>query len=393
MATVRKRQWKSRAGDACSWVVSWTDPTDGKRKTKSFAEGEKRQADTFRKKVQQDPTYACKAKDVSVADVCERYLRIYEQRYRDKEITRCTLNQAWVAVDNHIIPFIGKVIATNLTPLMVSDWITALRSAKDNPRSALVLRKTVETLRAALTEAQRLELIKRNVLKDVPPRLPKKPDGKITIPSKAQVQSLLTAADTGKKPILPVVIALAAFTGMRAGEIFGLVWRNINLEKRTIDVQQIVDRYGDIQKRTKTKAGFRTIPISQMLVARLRNWRVLTGRSEDDLVFFTKQSLRMRRGLVPYTSQTFRGTWIGLLKSAGLYDKNDPLHFHSLRHVAASLLIEQKLPPKQIQTIMGHASIQMTFDRYGHLFDDEGVAHRASDNIGRQFQLGVVAHG
>ncbi len=50
---------------------------------------------------------------------------------------------------------------------------------------------------------------------------------------------------------------------------------------------------------------------------------------------------------------------------------------HSLRHAAASLFIEQGFSPKRVQTLMGHSSIQMTFDTYGHLFpaaDDDRVA-------------------
>ena len=57
-------------------------------------------------------------------------------------------------------------------------------------------------------------------------------------------------------------------------------------------------------------------------------------------------------------------------------------NFHALRHVYASLLIESGLPPKRVQYLMGHASIKMTFDRYGHLFDDPDLVREAMSKFG-----------
>jgi len=55
--------------------------------------------------------------------------------------------------------------------------------------------------------------------------------------------------------------------------------------------------------------------------------------------------------------------------------------FHSLRHAAASLFIEQGLSPKRIQAIMGHSSIQVTYDRYGHLFNNDEADQTAMQAI------------
>ncbi len=64
--------------------------------------------------------------------------------------------------------------------------------------------------------------------------------------------------------------------------------------------------------------------------------------------------------------------FIPLQERCGVANKDGkPFGFHSLRHAAASMFIEQRFTPKKIQELMGHASIQMTFDRYAHLFEDE----------------------
>jgi len=58
-----------------------------------------------------------------------------------------------------------------------------------------------------------------------------------------------------------------------------------------------------------------------------------------------------------------------------------PYNFHALRHAAASLFIEQGWTPKRIQTVMGHSSIQVTFDIYGHLFPDEADDAKAMEEV------------
>lgn len=62
-------------------------------------------------------------------------------------------------------------------------------------------------------------------------------------------------------------------------------------------------------------------------------------------------------------------------------------HFHALRHVAASLFIEAGLPPKRVQTIMGHTSITMTFELYGHLFEDRNLIDAAMARVGNSLSL------
>lgn len=85
----------------------------------------------------------------------------------------------------------------------------------------------------------------------------------------------------------------------------------------------------------------------------------------------------------PVRMHALEESWRGLLVKAGLDQLRKPdgrrraVHLHLLRHVAASLWIEAGLPPKRIQNLMGHASIQVTFDTYGHLFEDHDTVAKA----------------
>ena len=80
--------------------------------------------------------------------------------------------------------------------------------------------------------------------------------------------------------------------------------------------------------------------------------------------------MRNGRGNVEYQSHIYRRGFVPLMAECGLVDERGvPLFtFHTLRHIAASLIIEQGWQPKRVQAVMGHASMAMTFDRYGHLF-------------------------
>jgi integrase len=100
-----------------------------------------------------------------------------------------------------------------------------------------------------------------------------------------------------------------------------------------------------------------------LAVNALRQWRPQSA-AKGDLVFCT------RSGTPHALTNIRRMVWVPLLKRCGM-----PAYvFHSLRHAAASLFIELGWPPKRIQDVLGHSSISMTFDRYGHLFPQSDIA-------------------
>jgi integrase len=96
----------------------------------------------------------------------------------------------------------------------------------------------------------------------------------------------------------------------------------------------------------------------------LREWQLACPKGALDLVF--PNTL----GKVQPLSNIANRVWRPLQRQAGLVDdKDEPLfNFHALRHFAASLWIELGFSPKRLQALLGHSSVQMTFDRYGHLF-------------------------
>ena len=138
------------------------------------------------------------------------------------------------------------------------------------------------------------------------------------------------------------------YTGMRPSEIRGFMWSNIDWQRCGVNVTQRADEYCKIGP-LKSGAAMRFIPLPSVVMERLKVWR----------------------------------GWYPLCEEAGLTEKTDgkikakyPLY--ALRHVKASLEIELGRSPKRIQQIMGHEDIRMTFDVYGHLFQDQS-AHEDAD--------------
>jgi integrase len=129
-----------------------------------------------------------------------------------------------------------------------------------------------------------------------------------------------------------------------------------------------VDAYGE-EGPPKTAAGVRLVPLSAQIVSALKTWKLKSQFSKlEDLIFPNQRGKHISHD--------------NLIKRqfASLQPR---FNWHSLRHFAVSTWIEAGLSPKTVQTFAGHASLQLTMDRYGHLFPSEDH-RRAMDQIAQQ---------
>jgi len=172
---------------------------------------------------------------------------------------------------------------------------------------------------------------------------------------------------------------------MRSSELRVLRWQDVNLKRGEINVNQRADRYKEIGP-TKSEAGVRTIPVPPLVVKALKKHQ-LKQTNKTGLVFANPEGEPrshtniINKGLIP---AMIRG---GVVIDAGKDEDGNPIQkakytgLHALRHFYASWLINRKedgglgLPAKMVQLRLGHASIVMTMDVYGHLFPrtDDGT--------------------
>lgn len=157
----------------------------------------------------------------------------------------------------------------------------------------------------------------------------------------------------------------AIMTGMRMSELRGLSWADVDFDNNIVRVRQRADRYNQLGV-PKSRAGRRDIPMGSFLSKALGDWVAHCPKGSDDLVF--PNGVGRVQSHSNFCNRVFRPL---MIKCDILNDCGKPRFSpHSLRHAAASLFIEQGWAPKKIQTLLGHSSIIMTFDVYGHLFND-----------------------
>jgi integrase len=158
------------------------------------------------------------------------------------------------------------------------------------------------------------------------------------------------------------------YAGLRRGELRALRWRDVNLATGLIHVKSGWDDHeGEIE--VKTRAGRRTVPIAGTLRDHLLEHR-LNGPDEPDALVF---------GQDPHTP--FEPSTVNR-RARAAWKRTDlkPIGLHECRHTFASLLIAGGVNPKALSTYLGHASVTITFDRYGHLMPgNETEAARALD--------------
>jgi integrase len=361
--SVRKRTWTTAKGEQReAWIVDYTD-REGERHIETFAL--KKEAAARAAAVDVDVrsgihVAASKSKTVAEAG------RLWVETAEADELEQSTVESYAAHLRLHIAPKIG---ATKLCDLTNADVQAFSDSLRKGGMSQAMVKKVVASLGSLVAEAVSRGLVARNVVRDVTRSRKKrhstraKPKLKVgvDIPAPNEISAILAHARGRWRPLLLV----AAFTGLRASELRGLRWADV--ENDRLHVTQRADKFHKIGP-PKSEAGKRAVPFGPTVRNTLKEWRLACPKGELDLVFpNTRGNIEalpniLQRGLMP------------TVVAAGLVGKDGKPKYtgmHCLRHFYASWCIDRQLPPKVIQERMGHSTISETFDTYGHLFPRE----------------------
>ncbi|RNG16639.1 site-specific integrase [Streptomyces botrytidirepellens] len=238
--------------------------------------------------------------------------------------------------------------------------------------SAATAKEAHRVLRTALTTACREELISRNVAQLVPaPRVEPRELRPWTL------DETLTFLEAARSDPLYPAFVLAVALGLRRGEILGLHWRDVDLERRTLTVRSQLQRGGKELYVDSTKnRRARTIPIPLMCVAPLRwqrlrqaNQRTAAGKDwQAGGYVFTTRSGR------PIEPRNLNRSFDRITEAAKL----PRVRLHDTRHGCASLLFAAGIAPRVVMEILGHSQIAVTMNVYTHVNDDsrrEAMGH------------------
>jgi integrase len=371
MARIRKRTWTTAKGERREvWLVDYRDG-DGERRFKQF--NKKRDAVDFSATAHVDVKagkHVPDSQSATITKAAEMWLTVCRDGGPDGDPAPLEPS-TWREYQRHVGYLtdpeigIGQMKLTKLDKPAVDTFLTRLREAG---RSAATARKVRGSLATLLAFAQDQKLVGRNVLREGTRRKRGQRERKdVVIPTKPELRAML---DADGLLWFRAFLAIAVYAGLRASESRGLPWPNLDLDAGIIKVRQRADFAGRIGP-PKSKASNRDVDMTPSVRRLLQELYLAHGRPPDGLVFASEAGTAMNHSNIVQRFYNPLQDRLGISPRYGL---------HALRHAAASLFIEQGWTPKKVQKVMGHSSIQVTYDTYGHLFrsgDDDQAAMAA----------------
>lgn len=309
---------------------------------------------------------------VTLASWLELYLaeRVPDIRPRTRDSYR-------MIAERHLVPAMGRIRLARLT---TDDVRRFLADKLAEGLSANTVGHLHALLRAALSEAVRDDLVETNVAKLV--RAPKFERTEIRPLNADQARKLLDSLAGDR---LEALYVTAITTGLRQGELLALDWTAIDLEAGTLTVRLSLNmRDGRVNlEPPKTARSRRTLPLPAMTVAALERHKVIQDEEKlaagkrwyphADFVFTTELG-------DPLDGTTITRALHRRLAELKLPDST----FHGLRHAAASFLIASGVPLRVVMETLGHSTITLTANTYGHI--DSPALRDAAERMDEQLK-------
>ncbi len=268
---------------------------------------------------------------------------------------------------NHLIPVFGALRLNKLSVSYIQGFINDLSSE-------LVHYSVVHSInRRVLQYGVSFQLLPFNPARDVMlPKVPKKENKAIKFIAPEDLKALMAYMEKLANKKFSyffdyVLYSVLLATGCRFGEVVALEWSDIDLDNGTISITKNYSRLLKLIGTPKSKAGVRVISIDKKTINLLRLYKnrqrqtfIETGARVSAVVFSTPlkeyQNMATRQ-----ESLDRRITEIGIPRFT----------FHAFRHTHASLLLNAGISYKELQYRLGHATLAMTMDIYGHLSMDK----------------------
>ena len=292
-------------------------------------------------------------------------------------------------IENYLKPQLGEIRLQKLTARNIQQYYTWLMDEKELSPNTVI--KHHNLLTNTLNAAERQEYITKNPMRAVSPPKKRQREAKFYTPE--QLGTLRDKA-VGTRIELPVYIC--AYLGLRRGELCGLRWSDVDLEHKTITIENTRTQAGkkEIEKGTKTASSTRTLylpdTLCDMLKAAKEHQQACSAEyknayDDNDYV------------VVMEDGRPFRPNYLSELFGKFLADNDLPkIVLHELRHTFASLSNQAGIPAYNIGKALGHSTPATTQKIYTHLLDQthtqavEGVAAIADEarrKAGKEYLL------
>ena len=290
-----------------------------------------------------------------------QHLRNWLEGYVKTQCSPRTFEGYQSIIERRLIPALGSIQLKQLYPQEIQSFYG---KACDSKLSARTVHHYHRVLSQSLKYAVRQGYLGRNPAELVDPPSPRKKTMR-TLTS-FEVEVLL---DKAKDSYYYPIFYTAVSSGLRQAELLGLRWRDLDLDFLSLSVSQVLyKRHGVCQfKEPKTSHSRRRVAMTPKLACFLRDYRAereslyrQLGQelTLDSLVFASVEGKPMDPGVLSHT-------FTKIARQAGLED----VHFHTLRHTFASLMLMKGAKPKVISEALGHSSVAFTMDVYSHVVE------------------------
>ncbi len=305
-----------------------------------------------------DEMIEAKDDSITVTEFMGNWLETIRMSLRPKTIT----NYEGI-IRLKVNPLIGSMKLTDLNLIRMERFYADLLDRGHHPRT---VRHTHSVLHRAFQRAVRYDLLVKNPASGA--ILPRYRPPEMKVLDEAQVNQFLMAAHGSAYEAL---YHLAIVTGMRLGEIYGLTWDDLHWHNGELNVhRQIQEKAGGGWDffEPKTRFGTRMVKLGEGTLTVMRNHKrqqeiakAVAGKKWEDhnLIFPSAKG-------TPLNKSNMRKDFNRVLNEAGL----PHIRFHDLRHTAASLMLNHKIPILVASRRLGHSKPSVTLDIYCHLFQE-----------------------
>jgi integrase len=335
---------------------------DGKYRAKYYAPDGKEHARHFARKVDAQHWLDGVSGDIVRGDYIDpkagkQTFGDYARAWQKAQVHRpTTAAQLGTHLKRHVLPTFENRPLSSIRPSEVQAWVKGRADVLAPSTVEVVYRWFSTIMRAAVQDG----LLRVSPCRGV--KLPKKDRPPVVPISVETVRALVDATD----PRYRAMVVLAAGTGLRQGECFGLGIEHVDFLRRQVRVErQVVKVQGrpPFLAPPKTAASFRTVPLPDVVLDALSAHLAAYPVGESGLIFPGEDGGPLSR--MTFGSNVWRPA---VKKATGVPD--DGVGFHQLRHFYASLLIQAGESVKVVQSRLGHASAVETLNTYSHLWPD-----------------------
>lgn len=301
--------------------------------------------------------------NMPLGDFLDRWLEDYVKVHNRQK----TYESYEMLIRVHIKPALGKIKIGKLKPLDIQRFYAQKLAGpradgKAGKLSPTTIKRMHEVLRSAFGQAIRWEMIDKSPLQGVTP-----PKAEEQIPTVWTQEQCVAFLDAAREHRLFAAFFLALTTGLRRGELLGLMWQDVNFEHHYLSVQRSLLRSQGrlVIQDVKTKSSRRLVVLPEITVKVLDEH---LKRQMEERSLYAEAYRDM--GLVfcapdggPQDPDNFRRTFNMLIEKAGV----PKIRIHDLRHTHATLLLAAGMHPKIVSERLGHAEITTTMNTYSHI--------------------------